>query len=65
MATELNLETLRSLLPIRPADSHKDTFGRVLVVAGSYFYPGAAWLATTAATRSGAGVVTLACPRSI
>lgn len=63
--TELNLETLRSLVPARPADSHKDTYGRVMVVAGSYFYPGAAWLSATAATRSGAGVVTLACPRSI
>jgi ADP-dependent NAD(P)H-hydrate dehydratase / NAD(P)H-hydrate epimerase len=63
--TELNLDTLRSLLPARPADSHKDTFGRVMVVAGSYFYPGAAWLSASAATRSGAGVVTLACPRSI
>ncbi|MBA3469355.1 MAG: NAD(P)H-hydrate dehydratase [Herpetosiphonaceae bacterium] len=63
--TELNLETLRALVPARPAESHKDTFGRVMVVAGSYFYPGAAWLAAAAATRSGAGVVTLACPRSI
>ena len=36
--------------------------GRVLVVAGSARYPGAAVLAATAAARSGAGYVTLACP---
>ncbi len=63
--TELNAEMLRTLLPERPADSHKDQFGRVMVVAGSYLYPGAAWLTARAATRSGVGVVTLACPRSI
>ncbi|MBM7844143.1 NAD(P)H-hydrate epimerase [Herpetosiphon giganteus] len=63
--TELNLATIRSLVPARPVDGHKDTFGRVMVVAGSYLYPGAAWLSATAAARSGAGVVTLACPRSI
>lgn len=65
MANELNRETLRALVPARPVDGHKDTFGRVMIVAGSYFYPGAAVLAARSAARSGVGVVTLACPRSI
>ncbi|HEY1011205.1 MAG TPA: NAD(P)H-hydrate epimerase, partial [Herpetosiphonaceae bacterium] len=43
--TDLSEATLRSLLPARPAESHKGTFGKALVVAGSYFYPGAAALA--------------------
>ena len=49
----------RSLLPQRPLDAHKGTFGRLLVVAGSPNYTGAAYLATTAAMRVGAGLVTL------
>ena len=56
----LDKQLASSLLPARPADSHKGTFGRALLVAGSPQYPGAALLATNAATRSGAGLVELA-----
>ena len=55
----LDKQLASSLLPARPADSHKGTFGRALLVAGSPQYPGAALLATSAATRSGAGLVEL------
>jgi ADP-dependent NAD(P)H-hydrate dehydratase / NAD(P)H-hydrate epimerase len=55
-------ETVRANLPERPPDSHKGTFGTVLVVAGSLNYTGAALLAGQAAYRSGAGLVTLAVP---
>ncbi|MBI3971634.1 MAG: NAD(P)H-hydrate dehydratase [Chloroflexi bacterium] len=51
------------LLPARPDDSHKGTFGTVLVVAGSNRYVGAAYLTGAAAVRAGAGLVTLALPR--
>lgn len=51
-----------SLLPSRPLDSHKGTYGKLLVVAGSRNYVGASVLACTAAYRSGAGIVTLASP---
>jgi NAD(P)H-hydrate epimerase len=54
----------RSLLPPRPPDAHKGTFGKVLVVAGSVNYPGAAALASAGAARVGAGLVTLAVGRS-
>jgi hydroxyethylthiazole kinase-like uncharacterized protein yjeF len=56
---------VRALLPARPPDGNKGTFGRVLVVAGSENYIGAAHLAAAGAYRVGAGLVTLACPRSL
>ncbi|HEX2172341.1 MAG TPA: NAD(P)H-hydrate dehydratase, partial [Dehalococcoidia bacterium] len=48
-----------------PRHGHKGTFGRVLVVAGSTSYYGAAALACEAAYRAGAGLVTLATPGSL
>jgi NAD(P)H-hydrate epimerase len=50
----------RERLPPRPAVSNKGSFGRVLVVAGSVSYTGAATLSCLGAIRSGAGLVTLA-----
>lgn len=56
---------LKSVLPKRPASANKGTFGRVLVVAGSINYIGAAYLACMGAARVGAGLVTLATARSL
>jgi ADP-dependent NAD(P)H-hydrate dehydratase len=53
------------VLPERPRDGHKGTFGRVLIVAGSRGMSGAAALAGTAALRGGAGLVSIALPESI
>ena len=55
----------KQLLPTRPLDAHKGSFGRVLVVAGSQSYPGAAILTAAAAYQVGAGLVTLATPTSL
>ena len=44
----------------RPPGAHKGTAGRVLVLAGSRWMPGAGVLAATGALRAGAGLVTLA-----
>jgi NAD(P)H-hydrate epimerase len=52
-------------LPRRKPDSHKGTYGRVLVVAGSRGMSGAAVLCGSAALRGGAGLVTVACPAAI
>ncbi len=61
--SEVADETLAvSLLPERPTDAHKGTFGTAFIVAGSVNYTGAALLAGKAATRIGAGLVTLAVP---
>lgn len=65
MSDIIDAETMRLLLPLRPLDAHKGTFGRVVVVAGSLFYPGAATLATAGAARVGVGLVTLATGRSV
>ena len=57
-------DQLRMLIPPRAPDAHKGDFGRVLIVAGSVGKTGAAALAAQGALRSGAGLVTVACPRS-
>jgi ADP-dependent NAD(P)H-hydrate dehydratase / NAD(P)H-hydrate epimerase len=61
----MTLRETRDMLPERPADSNKGTFGKVMVAAGSVNYVGAAYLSTAGAMRIGAGLVTLACPRSV
>lgn len=55
----------RTVLPRRPANSHKGTFGRTMMVVGSPNFPGAARLAATAAARTGAGLVTIAAAQSL
>ena len=54
-----------ALLPPRPVRGHKGTFGKLLVLAGSVDYAGAALLVCTAAGRAGADLVTLATPESL
>src|SRR5215212_3850085 len=54
--------SIAALLPDRPLESHKGTFGTALIAAGSINYTGAALLAGEAAYRVGAGLVTLAVP---
>lgn len=55
----------RRLLPERPGDGHKGTFGTILVAAGSASYFGAPFLSGLGAYRAGAGLVALAVPRAI
>lgn len=52
-------------LPRWAPDVHKNARGRVLIVAGSGRYPGAAVLAAVGAARCGAGYVTVAAPDAI
>jgi NAD(P)H-hydrate epimerase len=60
----LTRERMRGILPARAAESHKGDFGRVVIVAGSFGKTGAAHLSALGALRSGAGLVTVATPRS-
>lgn len=48
----------------RKKNSHKNDYGHVFIAAGSYNMPGAAVLCANAAITAGAGLVTLAFPRS-
>jgi len=64
-AEVLVAENLRHLLPPRSFDTHKGTYGRVAIVAGSRNYPGAARLCSAAAVHAGAGLVTLFVPPEI
>ncbi len=56
---------LVSVLPLRPAYSHKGTYGHVLVVGGSRGKTGAPLMAARACLRSGAGLVTIGIPESL
>ena len=60
MAATITPESVLAHIPPRARDSHKGSFGAVLVVAGSACYRGAASLAVEGALRTGAGIVTLA-----
>jgi hydroxyethylthiazole kinase-like uncharacterized protein yjeF len=53
-----------TLLSPRPPDSHKGRFGHLLILAGSRGMVGAAVLAARGALRAGAGLVTVALPKS-
>lgn len=65
MNTQLTLDTVRTLLPSRASDAHKGSFGHVLVLAGSRGFTGAVKLATEAAYRAGAGLVTVGLPQPL
>ncbi len=56
----LDLLQLNALLPPRPANSHKGSNGHALVIGGDQGYSGAVRMASEAAARSGAGLVSLA-----
>lgn len=52
-------------LPPRPSRAHKGTFGRLLIVAGSLEYAGAALLTGLGAIRAGVGLACLATPEAV
>jgi hydroxyethylthiazole kinase-like uncharacterized protein yjeF len=57
-------QEVRITFPPRPDEAHKGDFGHVLVIGGALDKAGAAGLTGIAALRSGAGLVTVACPKS-
>lgn len=58
--TEITAQSVKALMPQRPQQSNKGTFGKVLNIAGSIEYQGAAYLSSVAPLKTGAGLVTLA-----
>ncbi len=61
----VDAEDVARMLPLRVGPENKGDFGRVLVVAGSRGFTGAATLAAQAALRAGAGLVYVAVPESL
>jgi ADP-dependent NAD(P)H-hydrate dehydratase / NAD(P)H-hydrate epimerase len=64
----LNVTTAQDVSPLigpRPADSNKGNYGHVLIVGGSLGKAGAAAMAGMAALRAGAGLSTVATPKSV
>jgi NAD(P)H-hydrate epimerase len=61
----VQIEDVISLLPVRPKNSHKGTYGHVLIVAGSRGKTGAALMAARACLRTGAGLVTIGIPDTL
>ena len=61
----LEQSDIRRMLPHRRLDAHKGSHGHLLVVAGSLGKSGAGILASQAALRAGAGLVTWALPISL
>lgn len=61
----IETEWVKQILPERPLNAHKGIFGTALIIAGSVNYPGAAILAGESAYRIGAGLVTMAVPKTI
>ena len=64
-AGTLERGTIPRPIPRRDPDTHKGTYGRLLLVAGSDGMPGAAILAARGALRAGAGLIYAAIPSSI
>ena len=56
-ARSFDRDTARRLLPLRPENSNKGSFGKLLVITGSEKYRGAAHLSLGAALRGGVGLV--------
>ncbi len=62
---DITEDIILPLLPRRPAEAHKGTFGKGLLVCGSARYRGAAALCAEGALRTGIGLLTLAAPECV
>lgn len=58
-------EEIGSMLRFRSPDSHKGTYGKLGIIAGSTGMTGAACLSAESAVRAGAGIIQLAVPQSL
>ena len=63
--TLIDEEMVSESIPRRKRNVHKGVFGRAAIVAGSEEYTGAAYLATAACLRAGAGYTALFIPKDL
>ncbi|QPJ63553.1 MAG: NAD(P)H-hydrate dehydratase [Candidatus Nitronauta litoralis] len=61
----LEAQDILACFPERKRNSHKGTYGHLLILAGSKGKGGAAGLTALSGLHSGAGLVTLGCPESM
>ncbi|WP_102399087.1 NAD(P)H-hydrate dehydratase [Haloimpatiens massiliensis] len=61
----LDKNLIKKTIKIRDKYCNKGNFGRALIISGSEGFTGAAYISAETAVRSGAGLVTLACPKDI
>jgi hydroxyethylthiazole kinase-like uncharacterized protein yjeF len=59
---EADLDWVAAKIPARQSCTYKHAVGKLLVIAGSLGFTGAASMVCEAAMRAGAGIVTLVCP---
>ena len=64
-ASVVDQGVVRKMLPARPLDAHKGTFGTCMIIGGSTNYCGAVLLSAVSAYRIGAGLVRAAIPGAI
>ena len=65
MVDKIDSKIVSNFLPVRDDESNKGNFGKILNIAGSSKFSGAAFLSSKSALRVGAGYVSLACPTEI
>lgn len=61
----MNQFDFKNVLPKRPQDGHKGTFGNILNIAGSNFYTGAAYFSSISALKVGCGKSILASNKEV
>jgi NAD(P)H-hydrate epimerase len=61
----LDAAMVKGMLKARDQVSHKGDFGRVLIIAGTRGFSGAAYISATSAVRCGSGLVTLDCDENV
>ncbi len=60
-----DLDCIRKLLPARNRNSHKGTYGKLMLVCGCENYMGAPLISAKAALHSGVGITNLCTPKSV
>lgn len=58
-------DIIRNIIPKREKNTHKGSYGKAVLIAGTYGMTGAAILASTATLRSGVGLLRLIIPESL